>query len=260
MRLNRFYTERRNITIGSSVKLEADQAQHIRKTLRLNPGDKIVIFNGIKEYLAELKNVRNDFARVKILKVLKEAKSKRDGIVEITLFMSLIRPKNFELVIEKCTELGVDDIVPMNTEYSQIGKERIVNKIERWEKIIIETCKQSERIKIPKLHEPIDFADFKEIQSQFDKVYLFSLPTTQEVRLTGNKSMQNIETKRVTKDVERGIKKVAYLIGPEGGFSPFEHQAAKELDLNFYTLGSTILKAETAAISALSILNFVYER
>ncbi len=255
MRLARFFTDRKNITLGSSIKLDENQSSHIRKTLRLEKGDDIVIFNGEKEYLAKLKIVSNEFCTAEILKVTDQTDLHNEKNISITLFLSIIKPNRFEDALEKCSELGIDNIVPIQTEFSQIKADRILNKYDRWNKIILEACKQSERIKIPKLYDPLDFKDIESMLSEFDKKYFFNLPVSYKERVMEGKRIGDHANKV---DMDSTVSNIAYFIGPEGGFSPTEQKLATKWGLDFYSLGENILRAETAAISALSILNYLY--
>lgn len=246
MRLNRFYTNRTNIRPGSSVKLEDSDIKHIRKVLRLTKHDEIIIFNGEKEFLASLDIVSNDVIMATLNKQLREEDFSEGIKVEITLFQGLLKAGKFDDILEKTTELGIDYIVPVECEFSQSKIENAINKIVRWNKIIIAASKQSERIRVPDLIEPMLFRDALEYLKEFDKVYFFS--TKQE----GMNAVKFIE------QTSKKINKVAFLIGPEGGFSPKEHLLAIEAGLDFYTMGNTILKSETAAIFGAGLLHFLY--
>lgn len=244
MRLNRFYTERTNIREGSSVKLPDSDINHIRKVLRLKKGDEIIVFNGEKEFLAELNIVGSEFVTVRLKQQLRAEDFSDESKVEITLFQGLLRAGKFDDILEKVTELGVDFIVPIQCEFSQSKVENAVEKIERWNKILIAASKQTERIRIPELIQPMTFKESLEHVKEFDVVYFF---TTKQDTIN-----------KLKKSDKPNIKKVGFFIGPEGGFSPTEHKLAKESGLEFYSMSNTILRSETAAIFGTGILNFLY--
>lgn len=249
MRLNRFFTERENIRIGSSVKLPDSDINHIKKVLRLKSGDQIIVFNGEKEFLAELIRVSNKFITARLIKLLRKEDFSEEEKVEITIFQSLVTAQKFDLILGKVTELGVDNIIPVQTEFSQIKIEKMPNKFERWKQIVLSACKQAELIKVPEVFEPIDFSDIEKVKDEFDVFYFFTIPR------------ENIPESKLVKRLvkpDRLVKKVAFLIGPEGGFSPTEHRLAKEWNLEFTELTSTILRTETAAITATAILKFLF--
>lgn len=245
MRLNRFYTERTNIREGSSIKLSDSDIKHIRKVLRLSKGDEIVIFNGEKEFSAKLDIVSNSVIMATIGKQLREEDFSEGSKVEITLFQGLLRSGKLDDILERTTELGIDYVVPIECEFSQMKLDSAKLKIERWNKIIIAASKQSERIRLPDLVEPMTFKESIDHLKEFDKVYFF----------TTDKSETQLQ---LTTDIDKSHKKIAYFIGPEGGFSPSEHKLVKASGIEFYTLNSTVLRSETAAIFGAGILNFLY--
>ncbi|MEP7103169.1 MAG: 16S rRNA (uracil(1498)-N(3))-methyltransferase [Candidatus Dojkabacteria bacterium] len=250
MRLNRFFTKRENLTIGSSILLEEEDTTHIKKVLRLSKGDKIIIFNGEKEFLAELTLVSKDAVVASIESLLRQEDFSGENRVEITLIQGLLRSGKFDFIVEKATEIGVDYIVPLEAEYSQMKADAAGKKLERWNKLALSASKQSERIRIPEITTPIKFSEISKIVDEFDKVYLLTIDRD---------SLKEIsEVKPLSKDVNTKLKHVAVVIGPEGGFSPAEHKLAKEFGFEFVSIGKTILRAETASIVALGIVNFLY--
>ncbi|MEO6729060.1 MAG: RsmE family RNA methyltransferase [Candidatus Dojkabacteria bacterium] len=249
MRLNRFFTKRENLTMGSSILLEEEDTNHIKKVLRLGKGDEIIIFNGEKEFLAELTLVSKEAVMADIKKLLRQEDFSGENRVEITLIQALLRAGNFDVVVEKATEIGVDYIVPLEAEYSQMKTDVAEKKLERWNKISLAASKQSERIRIPEITAPIKFADISKIVDEFDKVYLFTIDRD---------SLKDIaEIKPLSKEIKKS-KHIAVIIGPEGGFSPAEHKMARDFNFEFVSIGRTILRAETASIVALGIVNFLY--
>lgn len=251
-RLNRFYTPRENIREGSSVKLEAEDANHIRKTLRLSQNDEIIVFNGEKEFKARIKIASNDFVMVQLKEQLREKDFSKEKHLDFTIIQGIIKASNFEMILEKCTELGATNFIPLGTEYSQIPPERIISKYQRWNKIIVSACKQSERIDIPTLSQPIRFNELFEIikQNHFDVVYVLAL----ENRKESNNSDIVISTKFNHLEDKKNI---AVIVGPEGGFSPKEYQQlSKQKDIQFIQINDHILRAETAAIVASGIVKY----
>jgi 16S rRNA (uracil1498-N3)-methyltransferase len=242
MRLNRFFTNRRNLGINSSVKLNESDAKHIRKVLRLSKGKEIILFNGEREYLCELNIVRNDFATAIIKKELRV--EKRDSEGSITLFQGLLKSGKFDLIVEKATELGVTNIVPLECEYSQMKSDVARMKVDRWQKIALSASKQSERIKIPDVITPINFSDLETITKEFDTILLLTISRDSD-----------FPTELLSKDLKDS--KIGIIIGPEGGFSPGEHAKAKEWGFKFISINNNVLRSETASIAALSIVSFL---
>lgn len=249
MQLRQFFTDRNNLTIGSSVKLSDDEAEHMRKSLRMKKGDKIVLFNGDKKYLSEVNVMTKDTVTAIIREVIE---SKVESEHQLTLIMSLIRAHNFELVIQKVTELGIDNIIPLDTEFGQIKTDRIESKLDRWNKISIEACKQSERLNLVNIYSPISFNQIPELDllSEFDLVFMCAVP-----RLITSKWAEVKPISAYANEILEA-KKIAVIIGPEGGFSPTEMQVSAGWEkLKFVSITANVLKAETAAIAAISYIS-----
>lgn len=250
--LRQFYTPRHNITIGSSVKLDENEAEHIRKSLRMEVGDKFVLFNGENKYEARLTMVNKDNVLAEVISRYETQPQEKD---QTTLFQSLIRAANFELIVQKATELGVENIIPLETEFSQIqiDAQKATTKLQRWEKIALESSKQSERNTIPQIYRPISFAEIEEksLFAEFDLVLAAEVP--REVT-------QLIAPIKLVKEFTHEIssaQSLALIIGPEGGFSPQEVKTLKDLGANLVSLGKQVLRAETAAIALLSFVQLV---
>jgi 16S rRNA (uracil1498-N3)-methyltransferase len=246
MRLNRFFTERKHIAVGASVKLQDSDTSHVKKVLRLSSGDEIILFNGEREYLAVLTLVTKEFVTAEVKKILRSTSDELG--ISITLFQGLLKGGMFDLVVEKSVELGITQIIPVECEYSQMKLDVAEHKQDRWNKISLSAAKQSERLTIPEVSSPIRLSDIDEnVIKQFDQVYFFTL------------EKGKIVTEQLPLKIEG--KRIAYIVGPEGGFSPGEHEyLIKELDLIPYTLGGTVLRAETASIVAGGILRFLSSR
>jgi 16S rRNA (uracil1498-N3)-methyltransferase len=160
--------------------------------------------------------------------------------LDITLVQGLLKGEKMDFVIQKATELGVTSIVPVVTERSQLRETR---KFPRWKKITEEASRQSGRTRIPEVCEACCFDD------------LFNVPA-----LTAGKGIMFWEQggEKLPEVIEKlsHADKIVLLIGPEGGFSEKEAMLASEKGFLTATLGSRILRAETAAISAVSIIQF----
>lgn len=251
MRVSRFYSERINLRVGSSVKLREEDSVHIRKVLRLKSGDKVILFNGEKEFEADLYLVSKDAIMARVTKVTKVEDFSGESQIEITLIQGLLKAGKFELIVEKLTEIGIDNIVPLECEYSQAKADRVLDKVDRWQRIAIASSKQSERVRIPEILVPIKFNGLKDIKSEFDQVFVFTIPRE---NLISSSEVEVFDKKLINEK----SKHIAYMIGPEGGFSPKEHEILKELGFQFVTLpGNNILRSETAALVVGGVLRFV---
>jgi len=237
MRKLRFFSERLNLRIGSSVKLPDNESTHIRSVLRLKKDSNIIIFNGEKEFKAKLTLVSKKAVMAKIISLERVIDSKS---CKVTLFQSLLRAGKFDIIIKRTTELGITKIVPFESDFSQSKKESISQKkLDRWNNIAVSASKQSQRIDIPFVNAPIKFFDIKKMLNDFDLI-LFC------VKSKKSKNLLDIDFKK--------YKSVCIIIGPEGGFSRDEVEFAQNLNVTFVTFNKNILTSETAAISSVGII------
>ncbi len=248
MAIRHFFTERTKLRPHSSVKLADTEADHIRKSLKMKSGDEIILFNGENKFKAKLTLISSEAVMAEIIDKIDVQETTRP---QVTLLQGIIRLPNFELALQKCTELGVDNFVPLETEFSQVQMERLDAKTARWQKIIVEACKQSERTTIPQLYAPITFEEISGLISEFDLVLFCTVP-----RLVTSKMATITPISQLIVQIQTA-KHVALLIGPEGGFSPTEHKLALEWKLPFVSLGEGVLKAETAAIAASALVRLL---
>ncbi len=242
--MHRFLVEPNNIHNGQ-VTLENEDLKHLRQVLRLEPGDSIRVFDGSgMEYEATLLTVDKNKATARILRSFQ---SDTEPKTHVTLFQGLPKGEKMELIIQKAVELGVYRIVPVITQRSvvQLDKKDREKKAERWSRIAREAAKQCRRAYVPQIDPPMDFKEAIANCGEYDAALLF---------------YEN-EEKKCLKELLKcyninKIKDIVLLIGPEGGFSD---QEVEECVLSGFTvagLGKRILRTETAAISALSILMY----
>lgn len=225
MRLHRFFVKE-NIGGNSETEISEERIVHqVRNVFRLGVGDKIIVFNGdSKDYECEIVEIGKKDLRLKILDSRMVHKSKR----EVTLFMSLIKKENFELVCEKATELGVTKIVPIVSERTTLKN---LNR-DRIEKILIESSEQCGRGDVPTLGEIMNLE-------------LLIKNSNREEILVADFGGESLETYKLT-----NLKTYGLVIGPEGGWTPEERNLFKENNIKSFSLGETTLRAETAAIVA----------
>ena len=224
-----------------------DDLKHLVSVLRIKKGD---ILNFVDEdefvYETEISEVSKRLVRAHILS---KNKSKRKLSLQLTLAQSVLKNNAQDIAIQKATELGVPRIIPILTKYTVprfLTEKEISSKIEKWNKIAFETCKQCERSSMPAIESIVPLQELN--QDEYDiKIACLERSTTLPLK----KLLRSIEH---TKE-----SKILVVIGPEGGFCD------EELDFfeknNFYgvTLGNLILRAETAVISALSCVIYEYE-
>ena len=225
MRLHRFYIKEKVVDKNEIDILEERIVHQVRNVFRLGSGDKVILFNGEGvDFESEITDVSKSNLKVKILNSRKVYVPEK----KITLFLSIIKKENFELVCEKATELGVTSIVPVITERTL---QKNLNR-ERVEKILVEASEQCGRGDVPVLAREIKLGDVVKEE------YLFVCD------MGGSK----------IKDQRLGTKDLSLLIGPEGGWSETEREMFKVHKLKTVSLGDTVLRAETAAIVGVAFL------
>lgn len=226
---------------------DESEVRHIRDAMRLKRGEDVNIFDGTgKEYSGEIKAIDRTSVLIEIKKVIK-IKTSID--VNITLYQAIPKKGMMDFIVEKSVELGVTSIVPMLTERTiPILKPDDYNKIRmrigRWERIAKAAAKQCGRVSLPDI---LDVMDFNKALIDSKKTDLSILAAVDE------------EAGQL-KDILRASrpKDISVFIGPEGDFSKDEIIMAKKHGFKICSLGSLILRVETAAIYILSSVNYEY--
>jgi len=216
------------------VTLTSDEARHLREVLRLKPGDEVSVFNGAgKEFRCAVVQARREFAELELQEEIEAARA--ESPLKITLAVALLKGEKLDLVVQKGTELGVNEFVPLITRYADIklrDKSDAVKRVARWQRIALEAAKQSGRALVPKVGEPKPLGY---VLSLSEQCFLFSE--------RGGHGLTQMDTDEVTA-----------IIGSEGGWSEEELDEARAAGAQLITLGGRILRAETAAIAAAVLL------
>jgi len=224
-----------------SIHITGDLLHHLRDSLRLRPGDSLALNDGCgTRYRVEVTHVTSQVIVSRIIDRLTEPAPKTSPIV---LGQSLIKGDKMDWVIQKATELGVAGVALIHSTHSVIkpNPERLEHQRSRWERIARDAAQQSERWTIPTIADPVDLA---EICRQYASAPLKGM-------LVERSDSPSLSAIPLPSDRQRPI---VLLIGPEGGWAPEEQRLAQEQGFLPLALGPRILRAETAAIAALSIL------
>ena len=241
--MHRVYIEPENI-FKTEITFPAEQSHRISKVLRLKVGDSVIVFDGLgKEYRVTLDKIKNQNIRAAIESM---TVINRDPKWEITLLQGLPKFGKMDFIVQKATELGVKRIIPIITDRTipQLTSQKVKTRIERWQKIAISAAEQSGRTVIPSISTIINFEEgLEEIKSCELKLFFWEEERENKLKTILRKINQ--------------ITSVAVIIGPEGGFTEEEAELAKQFGAISVTLGSQLLRTETAPITALSI--FLYE-
>ena len=224
-----------------TIRMVGDLLRHLRDSLRLHPGDFLSLNDGCgTRYRVEVTHVTSHAIDSRIIDQQIEPARKTSPIV---LGQALIKSDKMEWVIQKATELGVDTLVPIHSAHSVIKPrpERLDHQRTRWERIARDAAQQSERWTIPTIANPVDLV---QVCRQYASAPVKGL-------LVERSRGCSLGTMPLPQDQQHPI---VLLVGPEGGWTADEQRLAQEQGFLPLTLGPRILRAETAAIAALSIL------
>ncbi len=227
------------IPIEQIPVITGSDARQIQTVLRMKPGDKLELADGSgKIYGCKIKEMKKDQITCQIL----ETKEPTDNSkVKVTIAQCLPKAKKMDLIIQKCTELGVAEIIPVISERTVAKGE----KPERWQKLAKEAAEQSGGSFIPTIKPLIPFEEILKLAKDYD---LALIPW-------------ELETDNYIKKVlSNNLKTILVLIGSEGGFSQKEVEQAKAAGFTSVSLGKRILRTETAGITILSMINYEYEQ
>jgi 16S rRNA (uracil1498-N3)-methyltransferase len=238
--LHRFYVPQENIR-DNTVILPAEHGNHIKNVLRMKPGDGCIVFDGTGfEYEIQLEKIYPEPEGRIISRVI----AGPPGRIKLTLAQGLAKGDKMDLIIQKCSEIGVDTFIPCRSERTivKVDLAGAAKKQERWQKIARSAAEQSHSTTVPVVA-PV--ADLNELFKQVTPGQLAIIPWENE-KTTG---LKNILRGTAARDI-------IVFIGPEGGFSDKEITAAKYAGVIPVSLGSRILRTETAGIVVSSIVRY----
>lgn len=229
---------------GKSVEIsDKENYNHIARSLRARAGESLLL---IDENQMQYETFISEITSSKIIaKIEKSYPSKRFLNFELYLAQSPLRSDAQNFVIEKATELGISGVYPIMTDNCAVNKSVIEKKIPKWQRIMYESSKQCERAVVPVCFDVTNLENLLSTNS-FDKVIVFC-------ERIATKTLRNLFE---DSPVKKGDK-ILVVIGPEGGFSQREFEYFQKCNLEMLTLGSLILRAETAVTVALG--NIIYE-
>lgn len=218
---------------------------HLRKVLRLGPGDHLTVFDDMGwEHEAVIRSLTSDQGSIEILQ---SYRPERESSLQITLALGLSKGEKPDFVVEKATELGVQAIVPFVSSYTvpKLDDRKIETRTERWRRIALSAAKQSGRTVVPNILRLCEFRKLV-IQPWPDGLKLFFW------------EREGLLTLKQVYEKERSAGWILLMIGPEGGFSSEEAEEARQHGFDTVRLGRRILRSETAALAALSVVQSLW--
>jgi len=230
--------------------LRGGEHHHLRNVARIKPGEKIWLIDASgQHHLARVDLIEKTQTQLSIL----ETKKKITPRVRVTLTQALIKAKKFELIIQKATELGIWEFQPVIAERSVVKiDDRHEAKLARWANIAKEACKQSGVSQIPDVLQPKRLADVLQDRREVLKI---SLNESGGIPLRRFLLLDTIQTRS-----EILPASLCVLIGPEGGWTEAEEEAIVSHGFEAISLGRQILRAETAAISSLAMIDHFWNQ
>lgn len=231
---------------SGSILITGEKAKYLATVLRCKEGEALVIFDGKG---ASLKTIIRRITKKDILAEIVEAiRCDLKAPLPVTLTQGLLKGEKMDLVIQKTTELGIGKIAPVITERSQLRETR---KLDRWKKIAEEAARQCGRSDIPDISEPLSFNELFTEKTMPDTLNLLFWEKG------GLPLKEAIHGQSLSQTPASALQPVNILIGPEGGFTNEEVELAKAHGCIVTSLGERILRAETAAISAVTLVQFL---
>lgn len=233
MALSRFYVED-NLEVDQPIALPTDVAHHLARVLRLNTGDTVILFNGEGgEYQCIIETLDKKAVTVLPHRFVDD---NRETSLNVHLGMCVLKREAMDNVFMKATELGVSAITPLLSDYCTVSKKAIAKRQPHWQQISISACEQCGLNVLPRIHTPLPLNDW--VDEQTGKRIIALPDADQPINTTEHPA------------------EVSLLVGPEGGFSPDEAGYAMDSGFEAVSFGARILRAETAPIVALSVLQY----
>lgn len=241
--MRRFYVEK--IIPGTGfISITGKEARHIRNVLRMKKGEMLILMDREgQSFEATIGEVHYKEVKVTITKTIPPLPS---SPVKISLAQALIKSHPMEYLIQKVTELGIHSIHPFYSErtFIQLKSAHLKNKMDRWMEIMKSACKQCGRVTLPDLNTPLLFEEI-----------IKDAPDTKTLKILLWEDEDKVDLKRLLTSMS-SAPHVFVIVGPEGGFSLNEINLAKDAGFHIVSLGNRILRAETAAVSLLSIIQY----
>jgi 16S rRNA (uracil1498-N3)-methyltransferase len=238
--MHRFFVSSNEIS-EKSITIKGSDVNHIRTVLRMKPGDRIEVIDGLGfQYEVVLAVVERDHVRGEILT---KTAMQTESPVNIRMGQALIKGNAFDLLVRKATEFGVRSIAAIKTQrcVARLAKEAQLTKTQRWQRIAQEASKQCGRPKVPEVHSTVlSIEEFCQQSSDCD------------LKLVFWEGEQQTRLKDIT--APDSVSSIAFLAGPEGGWAVEEIELLRQHGFQAVTLGPRIMKADSVSLVILSLL------
>lgn len=232
---------------GNTIVFDHELAHHIGKVLRLAAGERVTVCTGDGTvYLVELDQFTKDSVNGRIIGQLTD---QQDTAVQVTLYQGMPKGDKLELIIQKCTELGVSAVVPVEMKRSVVHLDgnKAEKKTERWQKIAQEASQQSKRIQVPQIGPYLEW-----------NFFLQRLQEEEVLTIVFWEDEQTQSLKTLLRNLSQRPEKMNLVIGPEGGLSGEEVAQLRAAGAFCVSLGKRILRTETAGLAGVSMILYEY--
>jgi 16S rRNA (uracil1498-N3)-methyltransferase len=239
MRIPRIYTVQ-SLEIGGSIVLDDGAARHLTSALRMTAGQQIILFNGLGgEYSAELTLAKKGKASAVVTGF---RAIDRESPLQLHLAIGISRGERMDWIVQKATELGVNQITPLFSERCEVklSGERLEKRLSHWQQVAISACEQSQRNRVPNINPAVSLQEWLSLCDAKLKLVLH------------HRTDQRLGT------MANGEDSIGLLVGPEGGLSQAEIDRALDNNFQALALGPRVLRTETAPLAAISILQSLW--
>ena len=244
----RFFAEPQDIG-KSRIKLSAEDSDHIR-SLRLRPDEHFIVCDGAGiDYICRLGAYKDD----RIAEIIEKHQSRGEPTIDCSLYIAYAKGERLDYAVQKSVELGTYEIVLYKSKRCIAVPNNIPKKIQRLQKIALETAKQCNRGIIPKVSSAGEFDIMLDIAAARADLALFCYEREEDLHL---KSVLEEQFSPNLAGKTTDAKTVSIITGPEGGFEPVEVELAKSKNFNVISLGKRILRSETAPVVALTAVMY----
>lgn len=238
--MHKFFTEEMD---AQTAVVRGDDHKHLFKVLRLKIGDEVVV-NDLQgqDYAGEIQEMDKQWTKIRITEKIHDT---NESPLRVTLFQGQPKAGKMDLIVQKCTELGVVKIVPVDTARVVVKNAQEYKKLDRLKRIALEAAKQSKRSTLPEIVEPLSFDHVMEVLAVYDVVV---------VPYENQEDFGFVALKEAVPTAQS----MAIFVGPEGGFTEEEIHKLRAAHAHIVTLGKRILRTETAGFTAVAMAQLLY--
>jgi 16S rRNA (uracil1498-N3)-methyltransferase len=230
-----------------TVVLPRDEAEHLTRVLRLGAGDTVAVFDGRgREFLARVAAAARRDVRVQLISRVEAA---AELPVSVTLAQAILKGDKMDDVVRDAVMLGVVAVQPLVTKRTETTVAAAIRgaRLDRWRRVALASVKQSRRAVLPEIRTPLTFDSYLD-----DPPAALRLMLVEPAAAAAAESLAKIGKEHPPLDA-------SVMVGPEGGWTDAEWDAARERGVRLITLGHRTLRADAVAVAALSVLNFLWE-